>query len=59
MSMLHAKVYKSGAEGKSRYKIMVCIRESNYGESKFSSDFAWLVEGCERIFSSYLTLGGG
>lgn len=57
--MLHAKVYKSGAEGKSRYKIMVCIRESNYGESKFSSDFAWLVEGCERIFSSYLTLGGG
>lgn len=54
ISVLCPKVDKSGVEGKSRCIIRVYIRESNYGESRFSSDFVFGRDVC----SSSLTLGG-
>lgn len=44
MSMSCIKFDESGVEGQSKYRIRVCIRESNNGDSKFSSDFVCLAE---------------
>ena len=51
MSVSCPKFDKSGVEGKSRYIIRVYIRESNYGESKLSSDFVCVAGGCMQLFS--------
>ena len=54
--MLCPKVDKSGVEGKPRCIIRVYIRESNYGESRFSSDFVF-GRGGMQFFSDFRRRG--
>lgn len=56
ISVLFPKVDKSGEEGKFRCIIRVYIRESNYGESRFSSDFVF-GRGCKQFFSDFRRRG--
>lgn len=49
LSISCTKFDESGIKGQSKYRIRVYGRESNNGNSKFSSDFvclAWVVNEC-------------